>query len=102
MDELQTKLLISESQGVELVESLRQRELALAEMGQRINALNRELERVHQFHTALEQWLRPALDEIEKKLQTLEKSQQSSQRILEEVEQVQALLDRQGNTSLRK
>ena len=91
-----TKLQASESQKAELEELLRQKEQLLAEMEMKVNTLNQDLEKAHQFYAALGS-LRPILDDIEKKLGALEHVQdKTNERMLQIAQRMHELYENTG------
>ena len=92
-----TKLLTTESQKAELEEALRHKEQLVAELELKFNSLSQDLEKAVQFHTALE-WLQPALNGIEERLEALEHAQNKiNERMLQLAERVHEMYE---NTSL--
>jgi len=91
-----TKLQTSESQKAELEELLRQKNQLLAEMELKVNTLNQDLEKAHQFYAALGS-LRPVLDDIEKKLGALEHAQdKTNERMLQIVQRMHEMYENTG------
>ena len=91
-----TKLQASESQKAELEELLRQKEQLVAEIELKVNTLNQDLEKAHQFYAALGS-LQPVLDDIEKKLGTLEHAQdKTNERMLQIVQRMNEMYENTG------
>lgn len=105
LSELQAKLQDSESQKVEmekslshkeqllteLENSLSQKEQLVVELEKQIGSISQELEKVNQFHTDL-QYIHPAMDEIKKRLESLEYGQEKiNHRMLQVVERMHEL-----------
>ncbi len=91
-----TKLLASESQKAELAESLRQKGQLVAEMELKVNSLNQDLDKAHQFQATLGS-LQPALNEIEQRLEALEHAQNKiNERMLQVVERMHEMYENTG------
>ena len=69
-----SKLEASESQKAELNELLRQSEQQLAELEEKVGGLTEDLDKAQQFYAA-SGWLQPVLNDIEKRLEELERAQ---------------------------
>jgi DNA repair exonuclease SbcCD ATPase subunit len=69
-----SKLEASESQKAELAELLRQKEQGLAELEQKVESLTEDLDKAQQFYAA-SGWLQPVLNDIEKRIEELERAQ---------------------------
>jgi chromosome segregation ATPase len=75
----------------ELQESLIQKEQMVVELEKQIRSISEGMEKVNQFHTDL-QWIHPALDEINKRLESLEHGQDKiNHRMLQVVERMHEL-----------
>jgi len=84
-----TKLEASESQKAELAELLRQKEQQIAELAQRINNLTEDLDKAQQFYAA-SGWLQPAMTDIGKRLEDLERAQREiNQKMLQTIKIMQ-------------
>jgi len=91
-----TKLLASESQKAELAESLRQKEQLVAKLELKVNSLNQDLDKAHQFQATLGS-LQPALNEIEQRLEALEHAQNKiNERMLQIVERMHEMYENTG------
>ena len=94
--EAKSKLLVVQSREAELAESLRHKEQAIAELENRVRTLSQELEKLRQFHTDL-QWIHPAVDGIQERLEALEHGQnKTNQRMLQVVERMHELYENTG------
>ena len=93
INEAYAKLKAIESEKAELEESLCREEKLVGELEQNVNVLNRDLERVNQLHSALNQWFQPTLNGIERRLrerlETLEHGQNKiNERMLQLVQKM--------------
>jgi DNA repair exonuclease SbcCD ATPase subunit len=110
LSEVQTKLQDSESRKVELEgslsqkkqmlteleKSLSQKEQMVAELENQIRSVSEELRKVNQFQADL-QWVHPSIDEINKRLQSLESGQEKiNNRMLQLVERMHELYNNSG------
>lgn len=90
------KLQASESQKAELAELLRQKEQLVAELELKVNSLSQDLEKVQQFHAALNS-LQPALNSIEERLEALGHTQDKiSERMLQLVQRMHEMYENTG------
>ncbi len=95
-NEVRLKLLATESREAELAESLSYKEHAIGELENRVRSLSQELEKVRQFDADL-QWIHPALDGIQERLEALEHGQNKiNQRMLQVVERIHELYENTG------
>jgi DNA repair exonuclease SbcCD ATPase subunit len=69
-----SKLEASESRKAEMTELLRQREQELAELEEKVVSLTEDLDKAQQFYAA-SGWLQPVLNNIEQRLEELERAQ---------------------------
>jgi DNA repair exonuclease SbcCD ATPase subunit len=91
LSEVQAKLQDSESRKTKLEGSLSQKEQLVVELEKQIRSISEEMEKVNQFHTDL-QWIHPAMDEINKRLESLEHGQDKiNHRMLQVVERMHEL-----------
>ena len=90
------KLQASESQKAELAESLRQMEQLVAELELKINSLNQDLDKAHQFDAVLGSF-QPTLSGIEEKLEALEHTQDKiNERMLQLVQRIHEMYENTG------
>ena len=79
INEAYAKLMTTQSEKVELEESLYQKDQQVRELELKVNGLSQDLEEVHQLQAALNQWFQPTLNGIEermrKRLEALEHGQ---------------------------
>jgi len=95
-DEVQSKLRHSESEKANLAKALSQKEQTIVELESRARSLGQDLEEVRQFHADL-QWIHPALDGIQKRLEALEHGQNKiNHRMLQVVERMHELYENSG------
>jgi len=69
-----SKLEASDSKKAELTELLRQKEQELTELEEKVGSLTEDLDKAQQFYAA-SGWLQPVLNDIEKRLGELERTQ---------------------------
>ena len=94
--ELEGSLSQKEQLLTELEESLSQKEQLVVELEKQIRSISEELKKVNQFRADL-QWIHPAMDEIQKKLESLEHGQdKTNHRMLQVVERMHELYDNPG------
>jgi len=85
-----------------MAELLRQKEQLVVELEGKLGGLGQDLEKAVQFHAALE-WLKPALNDIEEKLSTLERSQNKiNERMLRLVEKMHEIYEHTGLLEMLK
>ena len=90
------RLIAIESQKAELEEALRRKEQLVAELELKFDNSSQDLEKAIQFHAALE-WLQPALNGIEKRLEALEHDHNKiNERMLQLVQRMHELYDNTG------
>ena len=107
----QAELMIAESQKTELAESLRQKELMVAELetkvsslsqkasslDQKVNTLSQNLEKAHQLNASLA-WIQSNLDEMAEHLEALERDQHLIQQRM--LDMLQIVHEKYENISL--
>jgi DNA repair exonuclease SbcCD ATPase subunit len=90
-EELEASFHEKECQLAELEASLDEKERLIAELNHETQNVSQELEKVRQFHGDL-QWIRPAMDRLQERLNALEHDQNSiNQRMLQLVEKMHEL-----------
>ena len=91
-----SKLEASESKKAELGELLRQKEQALTELEQKVESLTEDIDEAQQFYAA-SGWLQPALNDIGKRLEELERAQVDiTQKVLQTIRAMQERYDNLG------
>lgn len=91
-----SKLEASESRKAEFAELLRQKEQELAELEEKVVGLTEDLDKAQQFYAA-SGWLQPVLNDIEKRLGELERTQSDiTYKVLQTIRVMQERYDNLG------
>jgi DNA repair exonuclease SbcCD ATPase subunit len=102
LSQARTGLKSFEAENTELKEALDHEKQLVVELTQNIDALNEDLEKMNQLHSALDEWFKPVLGEIEARLSEKLKDLELGQNRINErmLQLVQKMHEMRENTTL--